>query len=275
MIIDGSKISRDILTDIKETLIKEKRTPTLAIITCGEDFATQQYITLKKKKAREVGIDVLLKTFPKMVNEETLVQEVKKLSENVAIGGIIIQLPLPKHITAGTILDAVILQKDIDVLSHKSQEKFSKDSLDILPPVIGAISTILEKENIQIRDKKVVVVGRGFLVGRPAVVWFKNKGAHVKVTDRYTQEFQNLAREADIIVLGAGSPVILKPDMISKGVILFDAGTSELKGRTTGDVDEKCVKKAKIFTPVPGGIGPITVAILLQNLVQRSKLTQV
>ena len=180
------------------------------------------------------------------------------------------QLALPEHIDTKAILDAVPVEKDIDVLSSKSRERFEKGELDITPPVVGAIKEIVEREQVEFGGKNVVVVGKGSLVGGPAALWFKNKGANVTVVDQDTNNITEVTQNADIIVSGAGVPGLITPDMIKEGMVLLDAGTSEQGGKLKGDADPACAEKASIFTPVPGGIGPITIATLLQNLVTRA-----
>ena len=186
-------------------------------------------------------------------------------------GSIIVQLPLPPHIDTERVLNVVPPERDPDVLSEKSIALFEKDTSAILPPVLGAIKEILLRSGVFVGNKKVVIVGRGKLVGAPAAVWFKRHGSNVALLGRDTADLKPHTAEADIIVLGVGSPGLLRPDMIKPEAVILDAGTSEEGGKLLGDADSACAEKAGVFTPVPGGIGPITVAILFQNLLTLSK----
>ena len=146
---------------------------------------------------------------------------------------------------------------------------FKDGKFDIMPPVVGAIAEILKRESVSVKDKNVVVIGKGALVGEPAAVWFKQQGARVVVLDRKTKNISMVTKDADIIVSGAGVPSLITADMLSDGVIFFDAGTSESGGVLKGDASPECALKCSIFTPVPGGIGPITIAVLLRNVVEQ------
>jgi methylenetetrahydrofolate dehydrogenase (NADP+)/methenyltetrahydrofolate cyclohydrolase len=155
---------------------------------------------------------------------------------------------------------------DVDVLSEESNKLFEKGELDIFPPVTGAVAYILNKENIDLVGKKVVVVGLGALVGKPSLAWFKGKTADVIAVDKNTENISLYTKDADIILSGVGIPNLIKPQMVKDGVILLDAGTSEDSGELKGDISKECIGKAKLLTPVPGGIGPITVSVLLENV---------
>jgi len=181
-----------------------------------------------------------------------------------------VQLPLPKQVDTERVLSTISLKKDADVLSKEAMEKF-EDGDFLLPPIVGAIAEIIDRENIVIEGKHVVIVGKGRLVGAPSRAWFSKKGVQVDSLDRNTEDISVYTKEADIMVLGAGKPGIITPEIIKDGVVMFDAATSETKGLLKGDVDPACSEKASVFTPVPGGIGPITVAKLFENLLELSK----
>jgi len=261
MIVDGNKIADEILAVLKKEVLQLETKITLVVLVVGEHLATERFIALKKKRAEDIGIQVRIVRFP--LDMQTATKTVR---------GIIVQLPLPKDVDAEAVLASIPEELDIDVLAPRSTEKFSQGTLDILPPVVGAINEIVEREGVPIEGKHVVVVGRGALVGMPAARWFEQRGARVSIVSKKTKDLPSLTKEADIIVSGAGVPMLITPDMIRDGAILFDAGTSEAGGKLSGDADPHCALKCQIFTPVPGGIGPITVAVLLQNLVKRALL---
>jgi methylenetetrahydrofolate dehydrogenase (NADP+)/methenyltetrahydrofolate cyclohydrolase len=177
------------------------------------------------------------------------------------VDGVVVQLPLPSQIDKDSVLQAVPREKDPDVFCYG--EKHDR----LLPPVVGAIDEISKLHKVEWKNKKVVILGEGTLVGKPAARYARKKGAKVRIYTREKFDITSL-KTADIIVSGIGQPAFIKSDMVSEGVILFDAGTSEDGGVLVGDVDKGVAEKASLLTPVPGGIGPITIAYLLSNLVQ-------
>lgn len=257
MIVDGKKIAEHVSARTRDIVSKLGSTPRLVVIVCAPNFETQKYLDLKEKKAIALGISVTIIT----LNEASTTEDFKKtIVEHVAHSdGLIVQLPLPTHIDTNAVLSEIPITHDVDVLSKETQW--------LLSPVVGSIKEILEEHHITVKEKFVTILGSGRLVGLPAYRWFVDQGAHVSVVTKDTIEIAHYTQHADIIVCGAGKPNLLTPDMISDGVVILDAGTSEDGGELRGDADPLCAEKALLFTPVPGGIGPITVAILLSNVV--------
>jgi methylenetetrahydrofolate dehydrogenase (NADP+)/methenyltetrahydrofolate cyclohydrolase len=175
--------------------------------------------------------------------------------------GIIVQLPFPPHIDVDTVLSVIPKSYDVDVAWYDGS------SDEVLPPVVGAIAEIARVHDVLFATQNVVVVGKGKLVGAPALIWTQKQGAHVSVIDRETADPKTMIGDADILILGAGKPGLIMKDDVKEGVLIFDAGTSEDGGVLKGDADLSCAEKASLFTPVPGGIGPITIAVLLRNLI--------
>lgn len=257
MIVDGKNIAARLYTEIEERVRVLGRTPVLAIITCAPNFETQKYLALKEKKAHLCGIETKV---IQMSESSTTDEVLKSISESIAISdGIIVQLPLPPHMQVEEILASIPESHDVDMLNTERGS--------LLSPVVGACSQILAEQHIAIVDKFVTIIGSGRLVGLPAYRWFIEQGAHVSVVTKDTDEIAHYTRNADIIVCGAGVPGLITPDMIKEGVIILDAGTSEDGGELRGDALPTCALKSSLFTPVPGGIGPITIAILLKNVV--------
>jgi methylenetetrahydrofolate dehydrogenase (NADP+)/methenyltetrahydrofolate cyclohydrolase len=182
-----------------------------------------------------------------------------------------VQLPLPTHLDTEAICAAIPVQKDPDLLSRKAQENFIHSSSVILPPVVAAIDTIFSKYEVSLLDKKVAVIGQGKLVGVPVVTWIKQKGILSLIVDRKMLDDKSCLKEADVIISGAGVLNLITMDMVKDGVVLIDAGTSEAGGKIAGDIDPACAIKAALFTPVPGGVGPVTVAMLFRNLLELSR----
>lgn len=259
MIIKG----RQIASQIKEEL-KFDGEPVFGVFEIVEgvsrdiQMATEKFVEIKKKFAQDVGVKVVEVKLPEASTTEEVVQIIKE-QEN-QFDGIIFQFPLPDHIDIDQVRNAIPPKKDIDVVSDIAREEFK-----MYPPVIGAFDEILKRNNIDVKGKKVVIVGRGELVGKPAIIYFEKKEANVVVVGRESN-IKESTLEADILVLGAGVPGLIKSDMIKEGVVVLDAGTSEDRGKLAGDADPEIAGKASLFTPVPGGIGPITIAILFKNL---------
>lgn len=257
MIIDGKKIA----SQIREEL-KFNGKPILGVfkITDGvkEDikFATEKFISIKKKFADSVGVEVVEVKLSENQTTESVIDEIKKRESE--FDGIIVQFPLPNHIDMERIRNVIPSKKDIDVLGDVAR----RDGI-MFPPVVGAFKEILDRNNIKIKDKIIIIIGKGELVGKPAKAYFEKEGGRVSILDR---DDEINVSNADILVLGAGSPGLIKPEMIKEGVVILDAGTSEDKGKLAGDADPQCAEKASLFTPVPGGIGPITIAVLFKNL---------
>lgn len=257
MIINGRAIAEDIFRDLKERVLRMPRPPRLTVITCAPNFETQRYLAIKKKKAEDVGIRINVIELPEDVTNENAAMTIEESVKDS--DGIIIQLPFPPHIDREALIRAIPPTHDVDA--------FLIDDREVFPPVVGAMSEVVRSENVEIENKRAVVIGGGRLVGLPAAHWLKERGANVRMVTKDTDDMGAETADADIIVLGAGKPGLLQPDMIRDGVVILDAGTSEESGELRGDADPRCAEKASVFTPVPGGIGPITVAILLRNLV--------
>ncbi len=265
MIIDGREIAAQIYDGLRVLIDKQRNRPHLTVFTCAPNFETRKYLTLKKKKAEEVGLGLNVIEFMPDIKTEEIIQSIKQ-SVNTA-DGIVIQLPLPKHIDTKAVLAAVPENLDVDAVHYIGEEAV------VLPPVVGAINAIAEHHEVSFTNKNVVIVGKGRLVGAPSSLWAKKMGADVTVIDKDTTNTDEILTSADIIISGAGVPGLITPEKIKDGVIIFDAGTSEEGGMLRGDFASDCANKAALFTPVPGGIGPVTIAILLRNLVKLSSVT--
>jgi len=257
MRIDGKKIAEDIYQE----LLAQTNTcsPKLGLVVCGSDSATQSFVRLKERVASRLGVEVYKREFEPDVHTEDLVTAVFKLSQEV--DGLVVQLPLPGHIDESRVLSTIPKAVDVDALN---QETPSQERL-VHAPVAEAVLEILARASVSVLGKRTVVVGAGKLVGAPVAERLQELGAVVSVVTLETGSLQEV-KEADIVVLGAGSPGLLTPDMLKPGVVLIDAGTSEAKGRVVGDADPACESVASVFTPVPGGVGPVTVSMLFKNL---------
>jgi methylenetetrahydrofolate dehydrogenase (NADP+)/methenyltetrahydrofolate cyclohydrolase len=274
MIIDGRAIASDILARVRNELTSaSNHRGETSMIADGSELvvravvvqptgATESYLRVKSARAEDAGMRMEIVQLPDTATTE----EVRAAVLAPGADSVIVQLPLPASIDTRVVLDAIPLDKDADVLSQKSYEHFESGALDaLLPPVVGAIKEVLARTNTTLVGKRVVVVGRGRLVGQPASVWLAAQGADVHVITRESENLSELA-SADIIVSGAGVPHLITPDLVKEGVVLIDAGTSESNGAIAGDAHPDCASVASVFTPVPGGMGPIAVACLFQNV---------
>lgn len=230
---------------------------TLTAVTCAPNFETQKYLEMKKQRAAAVGISLNIVELP----EDSTTDETVECVHAVAAqsDGVVVQLPLPIQIDTETVLKAVPKRKDPDGFSYG--EKHDR----LLPPVVGAIDEISQRHEIEWKNKKVVVLGQGNLVGKPAARYARKRGARVRVYEKDTLDVSSL-KTADIIISGIGQPHFVRAQMVQAGAVLFDAGTSEDGGELVGDMHPDVATVASVYTPVPGGIGPITIALLLRNL---------
>lgn len=264
VIVDGRAIAARMLERTKEEVEILGRAPILSVITIDPVFATKNFLRIKSEKASELGVHINLITLEGASSTEVVAEKIKEACESS--DGIILQLPFPAHIDTEALLELIPKEKDVDVIGIEADQLFKAGEVRVFPPVVAAIKAIGEEYKVSFRDKNVVVLGAGRLVGAPSAVWATQQGAQVTVATRETTDLSELTRAADILILGAGSPGVVRSDMIKEGVIIFDAGTSEEGGKLVGDADPSCIEKAGLITPVPGGIGPITIAVLFSNL---------
>ena len=260
MNIDGRIIAKEILSRTKSRTEKLGRRPNVLVYVSPEEMsATRSYLKIKARSAQDAGCDF---------------EETRSLTFATHADAIIVQLPLPTDVSTESILNSIPIQQDADVLSTAARTKFENNDTDaLLPPVVGAVREICMRGIINLKGKKAVVIGDGWLVGNPCAIWLKQQGARVSVLTLESGDIRPLLAEADVIVSGAGSPYLIKSDMIKDGVVLIDAGTSESGGVVVGDADPACADKCSIFTPVPGGVGPIAVACLFENVVTLAERT--
>jgi len=266
MLVDGKKIASRIRAELKQEFSKVPKQQ-LIVIAVEPTFATKKFIGIKKKFAEDISVVLVEKEFPSTVSTEELVAVIQEERGK----GIVVQLPLPSQIDTQKVLDAISEEDDVDGISSIAAEHFKEGRGLVMPPVVGAMAEILNEYHIELSGKNAVIVGSGRLVGIPAASWLAGEGTHIHVATKGSLDLLAKAKEADILILGAGDAGFIKKDMIKKGVVLLDAGTSEEGGELRGDADPVCAEIASLFTPVPGGIGPITVAMIFKNLLVLSK----
>ncbi|MDA9036355.1 bifunctional 5,10-methylenetetrahydrofolate dehydrogenase/5,10-methenyltetrahydrofolate cyclohydrolase [Flavobacteriaceae bacterium] len=280
-ILDGKKLSGEIKEEIREAvnLRKEQglKTPHLAAVLVGNDGASLTYVGSKVRSCEQVGFQSTLIRLEDTISEEVLLNKIKELNQDESLDGYIVQLPLPKHINEEKILLAVDPDKDVDGFHPTNFGRMALDMESFIPATPFGIIEMLKRYEIPTSGKHCVVIGRSHIVGRPISILMSQKGtagdATVTLTHSRTKNLAALTLEADIIISALGVPDFLKADMVKEGVVIIDVGItrvvdeSHLKGYVIkGDVDfEKVSKKASFITPVPGGVGPMTIAMLLKN----------
>jgi methylenetetrahydrofolate dehydrogenase (NADP+)/methenyltetrahydrofolate cyclohydrolase len=255
MIIDGKAIAENIKNKLKDQMAG--RSLLLVVFQVGSDPASRAFVRRKQKFGEDIGVKVDIREYPEDVTTEKLKKDIEITTKDRTVTGIIVQLPLPKQLDTQRILGLIPPDKDVDALSCNPV---------VVSPVVGAIAEIFRRHSIDAKDKLTIIVGKGRLVGVPAAEWIKKQGGKVVFIGRRTKNISDETKKADIIISGAGVPRLIGPNMVKDGVVLIDAGTSEEVGRIVGDIDPACAAKASFFSQVPGGVGPITVAMLFKNL---------
>lgn len=264
MIVDGRTIAATIYKSLQNELTHTRGTPHLTIFTCAPNFETQKYLALKRKYAAQIGLGVSVIEFQASITTAEIIQSIEYAA--MQTDAIIVQLPLPEHVDTDAVIKAIPLQYDADGMHYDGTSR------TLISPVAGAVAAIAEYHDVLLAGQRAVVVGEGRLVGVPVANYLRSVGAQVTVVTKETEDTASPLATADVIVLGAGVPHLLQPDMVKEGVLIFDAGTSESNGMLVGDAHPDCAHKAALFTPVPGGIGPLTIAILLRNVVQIARM---
>ena len=280
-ILDGKQTANDIKTElavrVDQLILQGKRSPHLAAVLVGNDGASLTYVGSKVRSCERIGYESTLIQLPEETTEAELLQQIDRLNANAAVDGFIVQLPLPKHIDEEKVLMAIDPDKDVDGFHPTNFGKMALDMESFIPATPYGIMELLRRYQIDISGKHAVVIGRSHIVGRPMSILLSRKSspgnATVTLTHSRTKNLTSITKEADIVVSALGVPNFLKEDMVKKGAIIIDVGITRVpdashpKGYViTGDVDYERVKeKASFITPVPGGVGPMTIAMLLQN----------
>lgn len=272
VLIDGKKIRDNILLEIKSEVQKLPFAPLFCDILVGSDPVSSSYVRLKEKFANSVGIKFRSAEFSDAITTDELVKEIENLNRVPHMCGIIVQLPLPSHIDKDSVLNAISESLDVDCLGKNASDKFFNGTAVIGYPTALACMKILDSLNLDLSNKNIVVLGTGRLVGSPVSYLLRQKGLKVESINSTTENKEDLIKNADVIVSAMGKGKFLKGDMVKEGVIVVDAGTSEEDGGIVGDVDlESMYGVASFMTPTPGGVGPVTVAMLLNNVLMCAK----
>ncbi len=277
MIIDGKFISKKIKQNLKneiENLKSKNLIPGLAVVLVGEDPASKVYVKNKKTACKEVGIYSEEYILPFETSQDELIGLINKLNSNPKIHGILVQLPLPNHIDEFVINSAIAPEKDVDVFNPVNTGKMFLGKSHLLPCTPAGIVEIIKHENIPIEGKNCAIIGRSNIVGKPLAILLLQRNATVTICHSKTKNLESICKQADILICAAGNPKFITENMVKDGATVIDVGINRLEnGKICGDVDFESVKnKAKYITPVPGGVGPMTIAMLLKNTVTAAKL---
>lgn len=268
IILDGKKLRDKILGELKNKIDKYENKPTLAVILAGENPASQIYVNNKKKTAEKIGINSVVINYPQNVTESEIIKKIHELNEDENITAILVQLPLPCGVSRENVINAINPQKDVDGLTEKNFGKlFSGQTPYVYPCTPKGILLLLDEYNIELEGKHAVIIGRSNLVGKPLAQMLLNRNATVTVCHSHTKNLSDITKTADILISAVGKNIVGEK-MLKSGCVVVDVGIfKDADGRTRGDVDFENVSPSYI-SPVPGGVGPMTIASLMLNTVE-------
>ena len=277
VLLDGKILSAKIKEEVKvevTQIVKEKNiTPGLAVILVGNDAASATYVASKAKACKDAGIYSVVHEMPESITQEELLETINMMNNNPKLDGILVQLPLPKHIDTTTVLEAINPLKDVDGFHPYNVGRMVSNLDSFLPATPFGVMRMFEEHNIELSGKDVVVIGSSDIVGKPMASLLINKKATVTVCNSRTKDLKAHTSKADIVIIAVGVPYLLKEDMVKDGAVVIDVGINRLDtGKLVGDADFEGLKnKCSHLTPVPGGVGPMTIAMLLKNTVTAAK----
>ena len=273
MIIDGNKTAAKLREDLKKKIIDLKSTynslPSLTVILVGNDHASKIYVKNKEKFSKEVGINSEVIRYPENIDESIILNKILELNKNKKISGILVQLPLPKHINKKKVIEAILPTKDVDGFHPLNVGHLSSGYDSRIPCTPLGCLLLLKKVEKNLTGKHAVIIGRSNLNGRPMAQLLLKENCTVTITHSKTKDLKGICNKADIIVAAAGKPKLVKGDWVKKNAIVIDVGINKTDSGIVGDVDfDEVSKVVRAITPVPGGVGPMTIACLLNNTVE-------
>ena len=280
VLLDGKILSAKIKEEVKvevTQIVKEKNiTPGLAVILVGNDAASATYVASKAKACKDAGIYSVVHEMPESITQEELLDTINMMNNNPKLDGILVQLPHPKHIDTTTVLEAINPLKDVDGFHPYNVGRMVSNLDSFLSATPFGVMRMFEEHNIELSGKDVVVIGSSDIVGKPMASLLINKKATVTVCNSRTKDLKSHTSKADIVIIAVGVPYLLKEDMVKDGAIVIDVGINRLDtGKLVGDADFEGLKnKCSFLTPVPGGVGPMTIAMLLKNTIKAAKLRE-
>jgi len=276
-LIDGTSLSKKVQNYVKtevESLKKEHGTvPGLAVVIVGDDPASHAYVGMKEKACKNVGFYSIAHKMPETITQDEIIEIITMMNNNPHIHGILVQLPLPSQIDTNKILEVIDPKKDVDGFHAYNVGRMVSNLKSFVACTPLGVMKMFEEYNINLEGKDVVVVGASNIVGKPMASLLLNANATVTVTHVHTKDLASHTRKADIVIVGVGIPNLIKEDMVKEGAIVIDIGINRLEsGKLVGDVDFEAVSpKCSYITPVPGGVGPMTIAMLLENTLKSAQ----
>lgn len=273
MILDGKKLKEEIINSLKISVDKLASKPTLCVIQVGDNEASNVYINQKKKMCENIGYNFIHEKYEESISEEELINNINKFNSDTNINGILVQMPLPENINPKNVQNAVLKEKDVDGLNDDNIIDLINNKEGLYPCTACGVIDLLNKYEIPIEGSNVVIVGRSMLVGTPLFHMLENKNATVTLCHSKTKNLSEITKNADILISATGKINLIKEGMLKQDAVIIDVGISRENGKLHGDVDfDSVYKKVKFITPVPGGVGPMTIASLAKNVLKAYKM---
>lgn len=273
MIMDGKSLKNEILSGLAEEVKALDKVPTLCVIQVGDDEASNVYINQKRKMCNDIGYNFIHEKYDDSITEEELLKNIERFNSNDNIDAILVQMPLPSGINEKNIQNAVSKYKDVDGLNDSNIVDLISGKSSLYPCTACGVISLLDKYGVTLEGSNVVIVGRSSLVGMPLFHMLENRNATVTLCHSKTRNLQSITKNADIIISATGVKGLIKEDMVNNNAVVVDVGIARENGKLYGDVDfDNVSKKASLITPVPGGVGPMTIASLAQNVLKAYKM---
>lgn len=273
IIIDGKEVSKKIKSEVKEAVSNLPNQPKLLVVLVGDDPASQVYVASKEKACKNCGIDAETIVLDGSSSQEDVLNVIRKANKDTNVNGILVQMPLPKHLNSDEILNEIDPNKDVDGLTYINQGKLLASKKGLVPCTPKGIMRLFKEYDVDLCGKSAIVIGRSLLVGKPIALLMTEKNATVTLAHSKTEDLKELCKEKDIIVAAAGRAKMVTSDMVKKDAVIIDVGINRVDGKIIGDVDfENVCETVSKITPVPGGVGPMTIACLLENVVECYKI---
>lgn len=270
-ILNGKDLSAKIKDEIKCASEEHTQTPILAVITIGDDAASAVYVRNKKKACEYVGFSFMHFDYLSEVKESVVIRKIKELNRDKTVNGILLQLPIPEHFNLEKIINTIDPRKDVDGLTTTNMGKLLSGNYGMIPCTPRGILEILDYYNVSLEGKNVCVIGRSHLVGKPIAMLCCDRNATVSICHSKTKNLKDYTSKADILIVAVGKKWLIDKSMIKKDAVIIDVGINSVEGKLYGDVNPNVEEKCSMLTPVPGGVGPMTVACLLKNTYQAYK----
>lgn len=270
-ILDGKSLSAKVKDELKGNVNSYFQTPILAVVTIGDDAASEVYVKNKKKACEYVGMSFIHLDYASCVKEEVVIKKIKQLNKDKSINGIIVQLPIPDNFNVSKIINTIDPSKDVDGLTNTQAGKLIQNEKCLIPCTPKGIMEIFKEYKIDLEGKHVVIVGRSNLVGKPLMLECLNKNATVTMCHSKTKDLKKYTKDADILVVAVGKKYLIDKTMVKNDSVIIDVGINRIDGKLYGDVNPNVEEVCGYLTPVPGGVGPMTVSMLLKNTFEAYK----